>query len=52
MLITPSDARDERTNVSISADDDDAASFAAIAAAADLGSSVGPGFPAMGTCLV
>lgn len=51
--ITPSDARDERTYVSIWAEDDDAVSFAAIAAAADLGSSsMWLDFSGKGTCRV
>lgn len=50
--MTPSDAKEERTYVSISAEDVDAVSFAATAAAADLGSSVWPDFSVKGTCRV
>ena len=53
LLITPSDARDESIKVSIWAEDDDAASFAAIAAAADFGSSLmWLEFPGAGACRV
>lgn len=51
--MTPSDAREESTKVSIWAEEDDAVSFAAIAAAADFGScSMWVGFSGKGGCLV